>query len=38
MAEQLRYDQQLQRLNMPNVDFVFEKEIARGTPKRYLTS
>ena len=30
MAEQLRYDQQLQRLNMPNVDFAAEKEIARG--------
>lgn len=30
MAEQLRYEQQLQRLNMPNVDFAAEKEIARG--------
>jgi hypothetical protein len=30
MAEQLRYEQQLQRLNLPNVDFAAEKEIARG--------
>ena len=30
MAEQLRYEQTLQRLNMPNVDFAAEKEIARG--------
>ena len=27
MAEQLRYEQTLQRLNMPNVDFAAEKEI-----------
>ena len=30
MAEQLRYEQTLQRLNMPNVDFAAEKEIGRG--------
>ena len=30
MAEQLRYEQQLQRLNLPNVDFAAEKEISRG--------
>ena len=30
MAEQLRYEQTLQRLNMPNVDFAAEKELIRG--------